>query len=48
MKRIVDRRKQLNVVEEQKNLDEFNDLFKDVKWMKKAVERELAQVDRKP
>ena len=44
IKRIVDRRKHLKVVEEQQNVDEFNDLFKEVKWIKKAVNRELSQV----
>ena len=44
IKRIVDRRKHLKVVEERQNVDEFNDLFKEVKWIKKAVNRELSQV----
>lgn len=44
IKRIVDRRKHLKVVEDQQNVDEFNDLFKEVKWIKKAVNRELSQV----
>lgn len=44
IKRIVDRRKHLKVVEEHQNVDEFNDLFKEVKWIKKAVNRELSQV----
>ena len=40
----MERRKVLGLKEEEKNVDEFNKLFKEVKWMKKALDKELAQV----
>jgi len=43
MERIKSRRNSLKQVELEQNKDEFNELFKEVKWMKKAAERELSQ-----
>ena len=43
MERIKSRRNNLKQVEMEQNKDEFNELFKEVQWMKKAVERELSQ-----
>ena len=34
--------------DDEKNIDEFNKLFKEVKWIKKAVDRELSQVPTYP
>ena len=42
--RIRSRRAQVRVHEVERNRDEFEELFKEVKWMKKAVDREVAQV----
>jgi len=37
------RRSQLNQTDIEQNKDEFNELFKEVKWMQKAVQREMSQ-----
>ena len=39
------RRNKLQQSEVEQNKDEFNDLFKEMQWMKKAVARELSQGD---
>jgi len=39
IKKILERRKSLNIQEEEKNIDEFNQLFKEVEWMKKSLDR---------
>jgi hypothetical protein len=38
------RRAQVRIHQVEKNRDEFEELFKEVKWMKKAVDMEIAQV----
>ena len=43
MERIKSRRNSLKQAEMEQNKDEFNELFKEVQWMKKAAERELSQ-----
>lgn len=47
MKKIADRRRRTRVGEDERNIDEFNELFKEVKWIKKALNRELEQVQQK-
>jgi SMC interacting uncharacterized protein involved in chromosome segregation len=42
--RIRARRAQLRIQEVEKNRDEFEELFKEVNWIKKAVERGVSQV----
>ena len=34
----------MKLEDDEKNIDEFNKLFKEVKWMKKALDKELSQV----
>ena len=43
MERIRSRRNTLKQAEMEQNKDEFNELFKEVQWMKKEAERELSQ-----
>jgi len=37
--KILERRKSLNLQAEEKNIDEFNQLFKEVNWMKKVLDK---------
>jgi len=43
IKKITERRGLIKMDDDEKNIDEFNKLFKEVKWIKKAVDRELSQ-----
>ena len=43
MVRIRERRKNINMTEIEQNKDEFNELFKEVQWMKKAAQKEMNQ-----
>ena len=42
--KIIERRKSMKIQEDEQNIDEFNKLFKEVQWMKKAIDKELTQV----
>jgi len=41
--KIIERRKSMKIQEDEQNIDEFNKLFKEVQWMKKAIDKELTQ-----
>jgi len=43
LSKIKARRSQLKQTDIEQNKDEFNELFKEVKWMQKAVQREMSQ-----
>ena len=43
LKKIKSKRSELNKLEVDKNYDEFDELFQEMKWIQKAVRREVVQ-----